>query len=358
VFALILLHGEIFKRRSYERFFECIGHVGYDGRTPDYLHTTSHNQYLERIRFRSKIPYELWENKLSTIEMYLERNIYKIEKLEDITMLDILVITAKLAKFIEWSDDFMESGRQFAVGESYEGKCVWDAHSTPHGIVAGSTSSGKTTLLRCVTHQAIQKKFNVSILDFKQGGDFVEFEKYSDLENGYGNILISEPEDARDLLTALIVEVRGRMASYHAAGVSNIDQFNALGGEQHTPWLLVVDEAAEVLGIKTTNKAHKEMYAEIEQSMKTLARISRAAGVHILLGIIRPDSSVLDGQIKNNCAWRVCGFFKDESASEIVLGNARATELLPNAKGRFIIGEDEVQAYYLPTPAERNAKKE
>ena len=66
------------------------------------------------------------------------------------------------------------------------------------------------------------------------------------------------------------------------------------------------------------------------------------------MGVIRPDSNILDGQIKNNLTWRVCGYFADAPVSRIVLNNDMATKLSPHAKGRLVVGENIVQAYYLP----------
>ena len=111
------------------------------------------------------------------------------------------------------------------------------------------------------------------------------------------------------------------------------------------PWLVVIDEAAEILDVKPKDKEEKEMYAEIDHYLRTLARISRAAGVHILMGFIRPSADVLNGQIKNNLLWRVSSYFADPAAARIVLDNDKAAELPSEIKGRFIIGEEEVQAY-------------
>ena len=140
------------------------------------------------------------------------------------------------------------------------------------------------------------------------------------------------------------------MEKFKEAGVSNITEYNARGWGHFVPWLVVIDEAAELLDVKPKDKAEKEMYAEIDHLLRTLARTSRAAGVHLLLGFIRPSADVLDGQIKNNLLWRACGYFADPAASRIVLDNDKATELPPEVKGRFIIGEEETQAYYLPIP--------
>ncbi|MCL2004084.1 MAG: FtsK/SpoIIIE domain-containing protein [Oscillospiraceae bacterium] len=353
---LVTRHGEIITRRRHEKFFARKKLMGFDGKRPLYIKSVRLNHYLKKIRFKSRVPIGEWEKTKPHFEMFYRKKIYKIENLmEDITVTDIYVIEEKLPKYIEWQDEYMVEGRSFAIGEGYMGQAIWNAADLAHGIVAGATGGGKTALLRCIIRQAIHKKFNVLVLDFKQGGDFVqserEYRKHRDLEAGYGPV-ISEPEKAREVLTALLVEVWGRLERFKEAGVTNIDEFKARRHGQFVPWLLVIDEAAEILDVKPKDKAAKELYTELDQTLRTLARISRAAGVHILLGVIRPSHDVIDGQIKNNLLWRACAYFADSAASGVVLGNDLATTLPPNVKGRFIIGEDEVQAYYLPLPKE------
>lgn len=273
---------------------------------------------------------------------------------KNIRVIDIYLIQEDLPSFIKWEDSYMEPGDKFAIGESYTGKIIWDASVFPHGLIAGATGSGKTGLLRSIIYQGIMKRYNVNVLDLKGGGDYAsvekEAQKYSDLEEGYGSFIISEPEDVLRLLRGLTIEVEGRFAAFKEADVTNITEYNARGKEYFVPWLLVIDEAVELLDVKPKDKAEKEMYIEINHYLRKLARLSRAAGVHILMGFIRPDANVLDGQIKNNLMWRVCGYFADPAASRIVLDNDMATELPPEIKGRFIIGEQETQAYYMPIP--------
>ena len=338
-----------------QRFFQSVNLRSYDGKIPRYRGGCTVNAHLKRERFRSNIPLKEWEAVKPELEMFYKRRIYKLEQSkEDIRIMDIYYIKETLSSFILWDDSLMEAGDKFAIGESYMGKMVWDMMALPHGLCAGASSAGKTNLLRCIIHQAISKKWNIQVLDFKGGGDFVsveqEAQKYRDLETGYGPFIISDPEEARQLLLALTIEVKGRLEKFKEAGVSNITEYNARGWDRFVPWLVVIDEAAELLDVKPKDKAEKEMYAEIDHLLRTLARTSRAAGVHLLLGFIRPSADVLDGQIKNNLLWRACGYFADPAASRIVLDNDKATELPPEVKGRFIIGEEETQAYYLPVP--------
>lgn len=341
-------------QRRLKRFFEQINFQGEgDEKIPRCIGREQVSKYLVKMRFKSTIPTDRWEKIRADLELFYNKKICKMEQSrKDIRIMDIYFIEATLPPYIEWQDEFMEDRARFAIGEGYNGKVVWDASNLPHGLIGGATGSGKTGLLRCIIHQAIKKRWNVSVLDFKGGGDFTdveqEAEKYRDLEDGYGPFIISDPEENRQLLLALTIEVKGRLAAFKEAGVSNIEEYNARGREQFVPWLLVVDEAAELLDVKPKDKAEKELYTEIDHYLRTLARLSRAAGVHILMGFIRPSADVLDGQIKNNLLWRVCGYFSDPAASRIVLDNDRATELPPEIKGRFIVRDEEVQAYYMP----------
>lgn len=349
---LIIVCWTTWKRHSEKEFFRSIRLIGYDGRLPKYRGQYAVNRFIKQIRFNSKIPPDVWEKAKSDIEMFYNKKVYKIEpKEKDLRTINIFLIEEQLPKYIEWKDDFMIAGRRFAIGESYSGKVIWDCTVLPHGLIAASSNSGKSALSRCIVQQAIAKKFNVHIFDFKCGGDYASIEReYHDITRSYGPIVISDLEEARNILVALLIEVRGRLEQFKEAGVTNIDEFNALKREMCLPWLLVIDEAAEILDVRPKDKREKELYAEIEQTLRTLARISRAAGVHILMNIIRPSSDVLDGQIKNNLLWRACGYFRDSAASRIVLGDALATELPTEIKGRFIVGDEETQAYYLPIP--------
>ena len=330
-------------RHRFRQFFERMGFTDFNGRTPRYVQSAKESPYLRKIRFRSQIPLQKWRDVQPDLEQFVHRRICDIHQpRENINLKDVFFIQRQLPDFIEWSDAHLLDGAKFAIGESYKGQVAWDASVLNHGLIAGATGSGKTSIIRCIIHQAIQKKWNISVLDFKGSGD------YTDLEKAYGPMVVSEPEEARQLLLALITEVKYRAVKFKEYSVSNIEEYNALGKERFIPWLLVIDEAAEILDVKPTDKTQKELYTEISQSLRTLARLSRAAGVYILMGFIRPDATVLDGQIKNNLLWRTCGYFADPAASRIVLNNDKATELPPKVKGRFIIGDEEVQAYYLP----------
>jgi len=369
VLFLICAYGEPMIRRSFARFFKDIKHRGYDGRIPEYIKTIPHNRYIEIIRFKSRIPLEDWEKIKPKFETFLNLDIKKFDNLGDKTMMNVHVIVEEIPTVIEWRDEFAVDGRRFAIGESYEGQAIWDLTQAAHGLVAGASGAGKTALIRSIVHQAAGKcnpnspmygdrnsRFQLSVIDMKGGGDYSNVEKYRDIEKSQNNsIIVSEPEQARDLLRCLTVEVKTRAAKFKELGVENIEAYlNHVPEQPHMrPWLVVIDELAELVDVKPKNKDEKQLYEEIDSYLRTLARTSRSTGISLLFGIIRPSADILDGQVKNSILWRACGYFADPAASRIVLDNSRATELPADIKGRFIIGENEVQAYYMPIPKGR-----
>lgn len=105
---------------------------------------------------------------------------------------------------------------------------------------------------------------------------------------------------------------------------------------------------------KTTDsfllKEDKETQKRIISNLSSLARLARAVGINIIIGVQRPDHKVIPGQIKNNLPARMSGRFADDSASRIVLGNDDACSLR-NEKGLMLykVGADtlEFKGYWI-----------
>lgn len=141
----------------------------------------------------------------------------------------------------------------------------------------------------------------------------------------------------------MILETTRRLDKFRSAGVDNIKDYNRVMSDYLPRKLIFIDELAELL--KTRDK---ELSHVLNDSLETLTRLSRSAGVHLIMGIQRPDSTVISGQIKNNVSYRVCGRFVDKEPSRIMLGSDIASTL-PNVKGRFIVKDNdfyEVQCFY------------
>lgn len=140
-----------------------------------------------------------------------------------------------------------------------------------------------------------------------------------------------------------------RLELFRECGVKNLAEYNQLHPESPLCRIMVFcDEVSEMLDKTGLQKQDQAIFFEIEKEMSSLARLARSPGINMLLGTQRPDAKVIPGQIKNNLPIRISGRMVDKHASEMVLGNTKASQL-GDTLGRFLysVGADtyEFQAF-------------
>lgn len=77
---------------------------------------------------------------------------------------------------------------------------------------------------------------------------------------------------------------------------------------------------------------------EAQLIISSIARLGRAAGVHLVVATQRPDASLLPGETKANLAVRINAGRTDSNASSMILGSAEGTRVKANPKGRLYLG--------------------
>ena len=156
-----------------------------------------------------------------------------------------------------------------------------------------------------------------------------------------------EEQSTLELLTELAEELERRKRLLKAAGLPNIDHYNAVTGENLQRYIFACDELAEMLDKTGLTKEQKEIVVKIESKLSIIARQGRAFGIHLILATQRPDSTILNGQIKNNINCRICGR-ADNVLSMIILDNTDAADQIPeDAQGRFLLHDGTIfQAYW------------
>ena len=219
-------------------------------------------------------------------------------------------------------------------------KVCWGLAHIPHILLGGSTGSGKSVLLKLLLMQALYKGAEVYIADFKGGVDF------SKVWHQKCRMCFTEAE-LLDTLDNLVRELEQRKGLLATMGCPNLDAYNEATGENLPRLVFGCDEVAEVLDRTGRNKGDKELLAQIESRLATIARLGRAFGIHLILATQRPDVTIIPGQVKNNLDFRVCGR-ADNILSQIILDNTSAAEQIPkDARGRFITGDGTVFQGYL-----------
>ena len=260
----------------------------------------------------------------------------KLSKIIEIIELSILLLEIPpLPQLIDWQDDFISKDDVLNIGMGYYGIVGMDLEMFPHAFIAGKAGCGKSNILKCMIHQAIKKNYDIVLIDFKRGVSFSRFD----------NIIpvCYEYKDAMQVLSNLVAETMSRLDLLRKNKVESIKEYNIFYNGYFPRKIVFIDELAELL--KPTDK---EISKLIYDAITTLTRLSRAVGIHLIMGIHRPDSTIISGQIKNNVPFRVCGKVVDKEPSTIMLDSLRAKNL-PDIRGRFIVKDDkynEVQCFY------------
>ncbi len=330
--------------KDFAAAFTEIDFRGRDGQYPFFCGSEKRDRKLIYV-FRSNIPLDEWRGKRALLETAFDCTILRIENgsSKKIVRVTTLPSDFKIPEKINWEDTLIrkDSG-VITVGKSALQEITFDLNRVPHVLAAGETGSGKSVILRLILWQFINQGSRVYMLDFKGGVEFgLDYEQYGEV--------VTDRKRALEILTELEEENAKRLALFRSMRVKNIVEYNRKSGRNLCRIGVFCDELAEMLDKKGAAKDLKGQMEKIEGKISTLARLSRATGINLILGMQRPDANVLTGQIKNNIPVRISGRFADKTASEIVLGSTDACSI-PDIKGRFIykVGNEmqQFQAYY------------
>lgn len=235
-----------------------------------------------------------------------------------------------------------------------------EKHHGPHGLVAGTTGSGKSEILQTyiLSMATLFHPYEVSfvIIDFKGGGMVNQFKDLPHLIGAITNI------DGREIdrsLLSIKAELRKRQALFAQSGVNHIDAYIKLykRGEAKIPLphlILIVDEFAEL----------KMNQPEFMKELISAARIGRSLGVHLILATQKP-SGVVDAQIWSNSKFKLCLKVQNKEDSNEVLKTPLAAEIKEPGRAYLQVGNNEIfdlfQSAYSGAPAsidETSMKKE
>lgn len=320
------------RMKKYESIFLDIGFTGKNKRVPMLV-----KQWTEEPKtfylFRSNIPLSEWQKAEERLENGFDLSIRKIEDGGNKKTVKLVTVANgyKMPEMIPFEKKHIkEVDNIYCLGideDSLE-ELVIDIDKTPHYILAGETNSGKSVLMRCILWQMINQGCKVYMMDFKGGVEFGKAYEH------YGQVVI-ELEDSLPILMYLVKETKQRFKLFRDMEVKNLADYNKKTKSNLCRVGLFIDELGQMLDKKGASKKQREFFEQVEWALSTIARQSRAVGIHMFLGVQRPDANVLTGQIKSNIPGRISGRFADKSTSEIVLGNTMACEL-PEIKGRLL----------------------
>lgn len=263
---------------------------------------------------------------------------------------------------LNWRSSGTERSLAAPLGISTKGIVSLDLHEMregPHGLVAGTTGSGKSELLQSyVISMAVKyHPYDVAfmIIDFKGGGMANQLRGLPHLLGAITNI------DGREVdrsLKSIKAELKRRQVLFAEAGVSKINDYIRLFKKHEliTPLphlIIIVDEFAEL----------KAQQPDFMKELISAARIGRSLGVHLILATQKPSGQV-DDQIWSNSRFKLCLKVATSQDSNEMIKSPLAAEIREPGRAYLMIGENEsmtlFQSAYSGGPAsvESSTEKE
>ena len=233
------------------------------------------------------------------------------------------------------------------------GPIYLDIHESghgPHGLVAGTTGSGKSELLQTfiLSLATLFSPYDVGfvLIDFKGGGMANQFRRLPHLCGSMTNIDGKQLERSLQSIRAELLKRQELFARYD---VNRIDDYIMLykEGKASIPLphlILIVDEFAEL----------KSDQPEFMKELISTARIGRSLGVHMILATQKP-AGVVNDQIWSNSRFKLCLKVQDKADSNEVLKSPLAAEIREPGRCYLQVGNNEIfelfQSAYSAAPS-------
>ena len=172
--------------------------------------------------------------------------------------------------------------------------------------------------------------------------ELAEYRKYAPSVLGVATTL-------EDALTVLRFAHQVMLDRYSRMGLNymrKLSELRADTGQQICRIMVMIDELAQLMIPKKGNadrtKLDNEMIDECNIIIGDIARLGRAAGVHLVAAIQRPDASIVGGEIRANFDHRIVAGNVNSTASTMVLDNNQGTKVPTIPKGRVFIQTGDV----------------
>lgn len=207
----------------------------------------------------------------------------------------------------------------------------------PHGLIAGTTGSGKSELVQSyILSLAVNfhpHEVGFLLIDYKGGGMANLFAKLPHL---LGTITNLDKAESMRAMASIKSELARRQQLFGMNNVNHINGYSKLFQlgkvTEPLPHLFIIsDEFAEL----------KKEQPEFMSELISTARIGRSLGIHLILATQKP-SGVVDDQIWTNSKFKLCLKVQDVGDSKEMLKTPDAANITQAGRAYLQVGNNEI----------------
>lgn len=191
------------------------------------------------------------------------------------------------------------------VGENeiaFSSDIVWNWKKCPHLMVIGNTGSGKTQFAQYIISCLLEQGVRVIYCDPKNDDDMRLF-----MQNKPSAVYVTKENDIAKVVRETEEQVRLREQDLQSIGIKEAE-FN--------PIFLFFDEMIAFAKI-----AEKKTYEETVKRLSTIVVTGRSKRVYAGMILQRPDTSFIEGAIRDNLGCRICMGQMSETAYKMAFGS-------------------------------------
>jgi DNA segregation ATPase FtsK/SpoIIIE, S-DNA-T family len=241
-------------------------------------------------------------------------------------------------------NNFSANKLSVGLGMDIMGKAIFaEINKTPHLLVAGATGSGKSVCINSIIISILMRarpdEVKFLLIDPKK----VELNIY----NGIPHLLapvVTDPRKASVALIKIVSEMESRYTLFDGTEVKSIAGYNQYVEDKNKklpdseklnklPYIIVIiDELADLMLVASK---------EVEESIRRITQMARAAGIHLIVATQRPSTDVITGIIKTNIPSRISFAVSSNVDSRTILDMGGAEKLLGKGDMLFLpMGEN------------------
>ena len=318
-------------RTKYKKLFESMSLTNGHRDTPKLIRVKKHDRYRKSYFFDANgIGLSEFEDKKERLETHFRSNVESIQHGKNKAQVVITFNKQSFPEKVEYTDlaaSHVLPREGFFVGQSSEGIVTQEIGELPHMLIAGTTGGGKSVAFKQILMGLLESSphLQMYLIDLKGGVEMIDFVKCPNVR------VVKTMDDAVQLLRQVEKEMKDRFKYLEAKNRKQI--IPEKDGKDRI--VLGVDECSVLYMNRNRLDNDYEASLEARQLADSIAKLSRAASIHMILATQKLDRQVLPTSVSENISGRLAFRANSLQGSLVVLGSKDANEL-PEVPGRGI----------------------